>query len=205
LCKNFDYSFSGYLLAKCPVVHRLMGGRLVSALVPLNTAAISIVPYYSIILPTPTRLTLMMDVATFAAKPESYDRLSRAQISIFFSSNTSATREQCDKLAAELLEGPVSATSIQGGTSYTVQRHQVRKVVQFRASKLDMIHLRLIQQVYNKFVPRCLYHGLLGSLPVYIWDWVSGPAFLGAARDVYLSPNSSIPASASIRALHMFR
>ena len=30
MCKNFDYSFSGYLLAKCPVVHRLMGGGLVT-------------------------------------------------------------------------------------------------------------------------------------------------------------------------------
>jgi len=108
-----------------------------------------------------------------------------AQISIFFSSNTSATREQCDKLAAELLGGPVSATSIQGGTSYTVQRHQVRKVVQFRASKLDMIHLGLIQQVYGKFVPRCLYHGLLRSLHVYIWDWVSGPAFCRVRREMF--------------------
>jgi hypothetical protein len=126
-----------------------------------------------------------MDVATFAAKPESYDRLSRAQISNYFSSNTCATREQCDKLAAELLGGPVSATSIQGGTSYTVQRHQVRKVVQFRSSKLDMIHLGLIQQVYNKFVPRCLYHGLLESLHVYIWDWVSGPAFCLVRREMF--------------------
>jgi hypothetical protein len=94
----------------------------------------------------------MMDVVTFAAKPESYDRLSQAQISIFFSFNTSATKEKCDKLAAKLLGGSVSATPIQGGTSYTVQRYQVGKVVQFRASKLDIIRLGLIQQVYNKFV-----------------------------------------------------
>ncbi|KAH6712140.1 hypothetical protein BKA61DRAFT_80474 [Leptodontidium sp. MPI-SDFR-AT-0119] len=126
-----------------------------------------------------------MDVATFAARPESYDRLSRAQISTFFSSNTSATREQCDKLAVELLAGPVSTTPIQGGTSYTVQRQQVRKVVQFRASKLDMVHLGIIQQVYDKFVPRCLYHGLLGSLHVYIWDWVSGPAFCRVRREMF--------------------
>ena len=130
-------------------------------------------------------MALMMDVAVFAAKPESYDRLSRAQISMFFSSNTSATKEQCDKRAAELLGGPVLATPIQGGTSYTVQRHQVRKVVQFRASKLDMIHLGLIQQVYDKFVPYCLYYGLLGSLHVYIWDWVSGPAFCLVRREMF--------------------
>ena len=127
----------------------------------------------------------MMDVATFAAKPENYDRLSQAQISIFFSSNTSTTREQCDKFAAELLGGPVSITPIQGGTSYTVQRLQVCKVVQFRASKLDMIHLGLIQQVYDKFVPRCLYHGLQGSLHVYIWDWVPGSAFCRVRREMF--------------------
>jgi hypothetical protein len=131
-------------------------------------------------------MALMVDVATFAAKPESYDRLSRAQIASFFSSNISATREQCDKHAAELLGGPVSATPIQGGTSYTVQRRQVRKVVQFRASKLDIIHLGLIQQVYGKFVPRCLSHSLLGSLHVYIWDWVSGPAFCRVRREMFI-------------------
>lgn len=130
-------------------------------------------------------MSLKMDVATFAAKPESYNRLSQAQIFVFFSSNTSAAREQCDKLAAELLGGPVSSMPIQDGTSYTVQRHQIRKVVQFRASKLDMTHLRLIQQVYNKFVPGCLYHGLLGSLHVYIWDWVSGLAFCRVRREMF--------------------
>ncbi|OAA59597.1 hypothetical protein SPI_05795 [Niveomyces insectorum RCEF 264] len=60
-----------------------------------------------------------MDVAMFAAGPESYDHLSRLQIANFFASNTSATREQCDTLAAALLGGPVSATPIQGGSSYT--------------------------------------------------------------------------------------
>jgi hypothetical protein len=139
----------------------------------------------TIVFSTSTRIALMMDVTTFAAGPESYDRLSQAQISIFFSSNTTATREECDKLAAELLEGPVSATAIQGGTSYTVQRHQARQVVQFRSSELDMIRLRLIQQVYDKFVPRCLYHGLLGSLHVYIWDLVSGPAFCRVRREMF--------------------
>lgn len=127
----------------------------------------------------------MMDVAAFAAKPESHDRLSRAQIFIFFSSNTSATKEQCDMLAAELLGGPVSATPIQGGSSYTVHRHQVRKVVQFRDSKLDMIRFGLIKQVYDQFVPRCLYHGLLGTLHVYIWDRMSGSAFCQVRREMF--------------------
>jgi hypothetical protein len=126
-----------------------------------------------------------MDVATFAAGPESYDRLSQAQISIFFSSNTTVTREECDEVAAGLLEGPVSATAIQGGTSYTVQRHQAHQVVQFRSSELNMIRLILIQQVYHKFVPRCQHHGLLGSLHVYIWDLVSGPAFCRVRREMF--------------------
>jgi hypothetical protein len=89
----------------------------------------SILVIVGIILLTSTRLILVMDVTTFAAKPESYNRLSLVQISTFFSSNTSATREQCDKLAAKLLGGPVSAIAIQGGSSYTVQRPQARKVV----------------------------------------------------------------------------
>lgn len=125
-----------------------------------------------------------MDVAVFAAKPESYDRLSRAQIVNFFS-KASVTREQCDELAAELLGGPVSTTPIQGGSSYTVLRHQIDKVVQFRDSKLDMVRLGLIQEVYDKFVPRCLYHGLLGCLHVYIWDWVSGQAFCRVRREMF--------------------
>jgi hypothetical protein len=62
----------------------------------------------------------MIDVATFIAKPESYDYLSRVQISIFFSTNTFTTREKYNKLTTKLLEGPVSATLIQGGTSYTI-------------------------------------------------------------------------------------
>jgi hypothetical protein len=126
-----------------------------------------------------------MGVAAFAAEPESYDRLSLAQITTFFSSNTSATREQCDKLAAELLRGPVSATAIQGGSSYTVQRPQAGKAVQFRAAELDLINLRLIEQVYKKFVPGGLYHGRLGLLHVYIWDWVPGPAFCRVRREMF--------------------
>jgi hypothetical protein len=126
-----------------------------------------------------------MDVTTFAAGPESYDPLSQAQISNFFSSNNSVTREQCDKLAVELLGGPIFPTAIQGGTSYTVQRNQFHQVIQFRALDLDIIRLGLIQRVYDKFVPRCLYHGLLGTLHFYIWDLVSGPAFCRVRREMF--------------------
>jgi hypothetical protein len=78
-----------------------------------------------------------MDVARFAAKPESYDRLSLAQISTFFSSNTSATREQCDGYAAKLLGGPVSATAIQGGSSYKMNRN-FNKFVDFMSLELEV-------------------------------------------------------------------
>jgi hypothetical protein len=90
-----------------------------------------------------------------------------------------------DKLAVALLGGPIFPTAIQGGTSYTVQRNQFHQVIQFRALDLDIIRLGLIQRVYDKFVPRCLYHGLLGTLHFYIWDLVSGPAFCRVRREMF--------------------
>ncbi|KPM42263.1 hypothetical protein AK830_g4295 [Neonectria ditissima] len=125
-----------------------------------------------------------MDVAKYAVGPESYYMLSQAQISDFFSSNASGTRDQCSDLAAELLGGPVSATPIQGGNSYTVERKEVCKVVQFRSSQLDMARLGLVQQVYLDFVPRCVYHGSLGFLHVYVWNRVPGPAFCRVRRQM---------------------
>jgi len=66
-----------------------------------------------------------------------------------------------------------------------VERPQAFKVVQFQAAELDMMQLRLIEQVYDKFVPRCLYYGLLGVLHVYVWDWVPGPAFCQVQREMF--------------------
>ncbi|KID60224.1 Protein kinase-like domain protein, partial [Metarhizium hybridum] len=127
-----------------------------------------------------------MDVAKYAVGPESYDILSRVQISNFFSSNA-CTKHQCDDLAAKLLGGPVSATPIQGGNSYTVERKEATKVVQFRTSQLDMAKLGLVQQVYLQFVPHCVYHGALESLHVYIWDRVPGPAFCRVRSQIFTS------------------
>lgn len=128
-----------------------------------------------------------MDVAKYAVGPESYDILSRVQISTFFSSNASRTKDQCDALAAKLLGGPISATPMQGGSSYTVGRKDVPKVVQFRSSQLDMTKIKFAQQVYDKFVPQCVYHGTEGSIYVYVWDRVPGPAFCRVRRHMFTS------------------
>lgn len=126
-----------------------------------------------------------MDAAKYAVGPESYDILSRAQISNFFSSNASRTRDQCNDLAAELLGGPVSATPIQGGNSYTVERKEATKVVQFRSLQLDMAKFGLAQHVYLDFVPQCVYHGPLGLLHVHVWNRVPGPAFCRVRRQMF--------------------
>lgn len=126
-----------------------------------------------------------MDVAKYAVGPESYDVLSRTQISNFFSPNASVTRDQCDELAAEVLGGPVSATPIQGGNSYTVEKEAAPKIVQFRSLELNMAKLRLAQQVYLEFVPQCVYYGTLGSIHVYVWNRVPGPAFCRVRRQMF--------------------
>ena len=127
-----------------------------------------------------------MDIAKYAVGPESYNILSQVQIANFFSSNAPTTRDECDDLAAKLLGGSVSATTMQGGSSYTVERDEV-SVVQFRSLKLDMAKFGLARQVYRGFVPRCEYHGMLGSLHVYICERVSGPAFCRVRRQMFIS------------------
>ncbi|KAI1318807.1 hypothetical protein F5Y16DRAFT_391573 [Xylariaceae sp. FL0255] len=128
-----------------------------------------------------------MDIAKYAVGPQSYDILSRAQISTFFASNASVTRNECDDLAAELLGGPVNATPIQGGNSYTVEREEAGKVVQFRSSQLDMAKFGLAQQVYSDFIPRSIYQGPLGSLHIYVCDRVSGTAFCRVRQQMFNS------------------
>ncbi|KAI0889306.1 uncharacterized protein GGS22DRAFT_196900 [Annulohypoxylon maeteangense] len=126
-----------------------------------------------------------MDVSKYAVGPDSYDVLSRAQISKFFTANAPCTRDQCDELAGKLLGGPASATPMQGGSSYTVEREEAPKVVQFRDLPIDMNRFELVQQIYREFVPQCVYHGTLGSLHVYIWNRISGPAFCRVRREMF--------------------
>lgn len=128
-----------------------------------------------------------MDISEYAVGPEDYDVLSRWQISNFFASKPPATKEECDSLAAGLLGGPVSATPMQGANSYTVERNGVSTIVQFRSSLLDMEKLELAQQVYLRFVPPGLCHGELGTVHVYVWNRVFGPAFCRVRKQMFAS------------------
>lgn len=125
-----------------------------------------------------------MDVIQYAAKPESYDRLSAAQIQNFFEKHGAITKENCDGLAVKLLNSSVTPTLVQGATSYTVAADHVPKVVQFRTHKLDMKLIDLAIQSYRGFVPSCVEHGMLGTAYLYVWDLVRGPAFCRVRRQI---------------------
>jgi hypothetical protein len=119
------------------------------------------------------------DVSRYAAKPSSYDRLSAFQISQFFKRHTSTTKDDCHRVAADMLKSPVSSTPIQGAQSYTVEADsdQVPKVIQFRSLKLNIELVEHARQSYGNFVPNCEYLGIIGGVYVYLWDLVPGPAF----------------------------
>lgn len=79
------------------------------------------------------------------------------------------------------------------GNSYTVERNEVPKIVQFRSSQLDMAKLKLAQQIYLEFVPECVDYGTLGSLHIYIWNRVSGPAFCRVRQHMFISDTGADP------------
>jgi len=64
-----------------------------------------------------------MDVSSYAAKPEAYDALSVYQIAKFFKEH-GFVKDDIDYFAVNFLGGPVSATLVQGATSYTVFRDE---------------------------------------------------------------------------------
>ncbi|TAQ84463.1 hypothetical protein B7494_g7212 [Chlorociboria aeruginascens] len=119
------------------------------------------------------------DISRFAAKPDSYDRLSAFQISKFFKQQESTTKDECNRVAADILKSPVSPTPIQGAASYTVaaDSEQVPKVIQFRSLKLNIELVEYARQTYKDFVPDCEYEGMFGNVHMYRWDLVPGPAF----------------------------
>jgi hypothetical protein len=119
------------------------------------------------------------DISRYAAKPGSYDRLSTFQISQFFKRHGSTTKDDCNRVAANILKGPVSPTPIQGAQSYTVaaDSSQVPKVIQFRSLKLNIELVENVRQSYKDFVFICEYYGMLGDVQMYGWDLVPGPAF----------------------------
>lgn len=127
-----------------------------------------------------------MDVAGYPAKPESYDALSAYQIAKFFIEH-GLERDEIDHFAANLLDSPVSATPVQGATSYTVSGEEAVQVVQFQHSKLPMRQIEVAKQLYREFVPDCKSQGMFGPVHVYVADRVPGPAFC-RVRSQFFSP-----------------
>lgn len=127
-----------------------------------------------------------MDISKYAAEPDSYDILSAFQISRFFERHGPTTRNDCDRLATDILRCPVTATPVQGASSYTVAAvgsNGASKVVQFRSKKLNVEFIELAKQSYGDFVPNCEpFTTMLGGLHVYVWDLVPGPAFCRVRR-----------------------
>ena len=114
-------------------------------------------------------------------------KLSKYQISTFFSDNTSATQQQCDQEAERLTNMSVHATSVQRGTSYTVVSDDETCVVQFRPSSyaLDVDLLECVEQAYMGFVPRHQWVGSLGELYVYTMGNVGGISMYLARDQLY--------------------
>jgi hypothetical protein len=127
-----------------------------------------------------------VDVSRYAAKPEAYDVLSAYQIAEFFTKHGLA-REEIDHFAANLLSSPVSATLVQGATSYTVSRDEAAQVVQFWRSRLSIRQIKVARQLYRDFVPECKSQGMFGPVYVYVADRVPGPAFC-RVRSQFFSP-----------------
>jgi len=127
------------------------------------------------------------DISRYAAKPDSYDRLSSFQISQFFKRHISTTKDECNRVAADILKSPVSPTPIQGAQSYTVAAGsgQVPKVIQFRSLELNIELVEYARQSYGTFVPSCEYLGIIGGVYVYLWDLVPGPAFCRVRREFH--------------------
>ncbi len=127
-----------------------------------------------------------MDVSRYAAKPEAYDALSAYQIAEFFTKHVLA-RDEIEHFAANLLGSPVSATPVQGATSYTVSGGEAAQVVQFRRSRLSMRQIEVARQLYGDFVPDCKSQGMFGPVHVYVANLVPGPAFC-RVRSQFFSP-----------------
>lgn len=125
---------------------------------------------------TNKRVFVAMDVSSYAAKPGAYDALSAYQIAKFFNEHGLA-RDEIDHFAANVLGSPVSATSVQGSTSYTVSGDEAAEVVQFRHSQLPRRQIEVARQLYGDFVPECKSQGMFGPVHVYMANLVPGSAF----------------------------
>ncbi|KAH9211813.1 hypothetical protein DL95DRAFT_369184 [Leptodontidium sp. 2 PMI_412] len=127
-----------------------------------------------------------MDVSSYAAKPDAYDALSAYQIAKFFNEHGLA-RDEVDQFAVNLLGCPVSATPVQGGSSYTVSGDEAAQVVQFRRSRLPIRQIEIAIQLYGDFVPECESQGMFWPVHVYVANLVPGTAFC-RVRSQFFSP-----------------
>ncbi|KAH7396075.1 hypothetical protein BKA64DRAFT_695675 [Cadophora sp. MPI-SDFR-AT-0126] len=71
-------------------------------------------------------------------------------------------RDEIDHFAANLLGSPVSATLVQGATSYTISGDEAAQVV---------------RQLYGDFVPEYKSQGMFGLIYVYVANLAPGLAF----------------------------
>jgi hypothetical protein len=110
-------------------------------------------------------------------------------INSFFTSNTTATQQQCDDFAMSHADGPVSPVQIQGAFSYTLTAGtDMPTLFQFRLqdSSLDTNIMSLAKAVHPQFVASCQYHGTIGQsqpLHIYEMDNLPGTAYI-MARDI---------------------
>lgn len=102
----------------------------------------------------------------------------------FFSTQTTATKAECDAKAASLVGEPVQPVPIQGECSYTVAAGPDRaQIVQFRSeqSTLNLTHLDLARQSHPSYVPKCTYHGQVGGqrpLSVFVMEKCDGTCYI---------------------------
>ncbi|KAG5743677.1 hypothetical protein H9Q70_013612 [Fusarium xylarioides] len=106
-----------------------------------------------------------------------------------FFNQTTATRAECDAMAASLVGEPVNPVPVQGMWSYTViAGPDQADIVQFRAepSKLNMANVDIAMLVHQTCVPRCTYHGMIGGrspLYIYVMEKRNGACYI-QARDM---------------------
>ncbi|KAJ5204285.1 uncharacterized protein N7498_005164, partial [Penicillium cinerascens] len=102
------------------------------------------------------------------------------------------TREECDRIAAEITGETVEPVRLQGAFSYTLAAREL--LVQFRVpeSLLDNKTLALARKVYGEVVPSCVNRGEMGpppSLTIYVMDKVPGITYIKAPLTLHHCPS----------------
>ncbi|KAI0884563.1 uncharacterized protein GGS22DRAFT_163806 [Annulohypoxylon maeteangense] len=121
-----------------------------------------------------------------------------ASIAEFFL-QTSATREECDVKARELVGGEVVPIPVQGICSYSVYAGPTSEfVVQFRLKSLmlKMETVALAREIYGSLVPDTSFHGYLGeggkeTLAVYVMNRIRDMSYLDFILENGSAPENS--------------